>query len=240
MGWYTDAIESLWIQKAPGQTLVRATTGRSTPVQCYVSGRLLRWQYPDQGGVCFELPELAERESIALLGVEEGCQEQDFFTQAFPQAPAERIRAEIPRRLKDPPGSSIRISIGAPGSQVADRVAGQIPIHPNGRMPGGLGQSLQGAFGFDGTDSPGLSGAFGLGEWGFDARALTWSSEPLGPGTYPVRIEVIDADGNASAPQDSQVTLHSYAAGASEAQIQQYHRDTDTLELSWTPSEDLP
>ncbi len=240
MGWYEDAIQSLWIRRSPGQTLVQATSGRSSPVQCYVSGRLLEWQHPDQGGVCFELPELAERESVALLGVEDGCQEEDYFCQAFPQVPAERIHLQLPRRLKDPPGSTIRIKLGSAGSTIADRVVRSIPIHPNGKLPGGLGQSLRGAFGFDGTCAAGLSGAFGLGEMGLDARGLSWTSEPLGPGTYPVRVEVVDADGNPSAPQDFQITLRSYASAASAARIENYHGDTDTLELSWTPSEDLP
>jgi hypothetical protein len=240
VAWYEDAVESLWLDRQDGQCRVHGVTGMDCVVQCYVSGRLIHWKRARGGQVRFDLPCLSGRESVALLGVDGEDRQRDFFREAFESVPADRIEVTVARRMAHPPGSLLRIRVGNPGQSVADRVVSSRPVHPGGSLPGGFGQDQAGSFGFDATATPGMDGAFGLGEMGFDAETLTWTSQPLGPGTYPVRLEIVDADGNASSPQEYQITLAGYAAPAQSPRIVSYEAPTDTLSLSWNPSEDLP
>ena len=69
---------------------------------------------------------------------------------------------------------------------------------------------------------------------------LRWTSEPLPPGAYPVTVTVTDAAGNESAATTGTVELETFPRPARDLAVTGYDKDTDTLTLSFTPSEDLP
>ena len=62
----------------------------------------------------------------------------------------------------------------------------------------------------------------------------------MGPGTYPIRVVVADEHGNVSGASETDVTLNTYPRPAADVAVESYDSQTDTLELSWTPSEDIP
>ncbi len=80
---------------------------------------------------------------------------------------------------------------------------------------------------------------FGYGEFGFDCDMLQWRTEPLPPGTYPLKLTVVDAAGNESSPAERTIDLDTWARPASGPTVESYDSGTDTLELSFTASEDI-
>jgi hypothetical protein len=242
MTWHAQGIDAMWLDPADGEVVVHARADSSLSVQCYVSGQLVAWQRPLSGSVRIVLPAVADREPIALLGVDPADQAEDFYREAFGDFARDRVWVMVARRLQDAPGSRLRIRLGPRGAAEAEAqsIVHVEPIHPSGYLPGGLGQNLQGAFGFDGTAAAGFGSSMGLGELGFDADLIRWKSEPLAPGTWPVAMDVLDSRGNPSVAQQSQITIRSFAGACRGLEIDAYDPATDTLELSWTPSEDLP
>ena len=68
---------------------------------------------------------------------------------------------------------------------------------------------------------------------------LIWRSEPLAPGAYPVKVVAADRYGNESQAWEATIALQSYARPASGLAVSSYDKATDTLELSFTESEDV-
>jgi hypothetical protein len=240
MTWHADSIHAMWLDAKDAEVVVHARADPDLVVQCYVSGQLVAWQRPIAGRVRIVLPAVSDREAIALLGVDPADQATDFYPEAFGDIAQDRIRIAVARRLQDPPQSRLQIRLGPAGAAEAETVVHVEPVHPSGYLPGGLGQDLQGAFGFDGTAAAGFGSSMGLGELGFDADLIRWQSEPLPPGNWPIALEILDPRGNPSIARQSQITIRSFAAAPAGVNIDAYDPATDTLELSWTPSEDLP
>jgi hypothetical protein len=95
------------------------------------------------------------------------------------------------------------------------------------------------AWGFEPADAPGMAGAFGAGEFGWDARWLAWLSSPLPPGSYVVSVCLEDPAGRRGESLDVPICLPSSPRPARDLAVASYQPDTDRLELTWSPSPDL-
>jgi len=211
-------------------------------IQCYVSGALVAWSEPRQGSVEFVLGDALATDLVAVLAVEPADAEVSFWDEAFAShaAHANRIRVRTPQlSLAYMPGDVWKVYSGDASEQTADRLEHTQPLFPGGRGAGGYGIGYGDAYGFDASGARGYGCNFGRGEYGFDCDMLTWTSDPLPPGTYPIKVIVSDAHGNDSPPSETQVTLASYARPAAELTVNSYDPESDLLELSFTQSEDI-
>ena len=224
--------------------IVRATTAhRDKVIQCYVSGRLAAWQHPRHGTVEFVLADPVGEDVFFLLAVDQAEANTDYWSEAFPAAAGvgSRIVVETPQEIsRREPGHVWNVRVGDSGEQTASALVHRQEFYPGGRFSGGWGKNFGfGGWGWNGFDCAGWGGNWGRGEWGFDCHMLTWTSDPLPSGTYPVRVTVEDAHGNESIAYETTVTVTAYPRPASGLTVESYDKDTDTLTLSFTASEDL-
>jgi len=244
MSYTTDGIQYLGAFPYDLGLVVRAkTTHGDKVIQAYVSGRLVAWARPENDTVQFGLPDAGGTDFIFLLAVDADEAATDYFQEAFPAAAsyANRILVRTPQKICPyTPGDTWKVFRGGAGDASAT-----IPVHsqefyPGGMHAGGLGAEFgNGGFGYDGADAAGLGHNFGYGEFGFDCHMLSWVSQPLPPGAYPVRVLVEDARGNQSAAFQTNVTVQTYARPAGNLAVESYTASTDTLQLSFIPSEDI-
>ncbi|MHC4718666.1 MAG: hypothetical protein ACYS5V_16990 [Planctomycetota bacterium] len=225
-----------------GGLLLRARSAHSDKVvQCYLGRRLVDVQVAPAEAVEFRLAGVGATDSIRLLAVDLDAAGTDLFDAAFAHDHGNRIRVRTPRTIAPYlPGDTWRVCRGDAGDSEAHTQVRRQDVYPNGRYAGGFGFAFgAGGFGWDGADCAGFGRHFGRGEFGFDCDMLTWESPPLPPGAYPVEVTVVDAAGNESAPSAATVTLDACARPASSLAVQSYDPQTDTLVLTFTPSEDL-
>ena len=244
MTYETTGISILTIQPHDlGQILRAQTTHLDKVIQCYVSGRLVAWQRPRQGVVEFVLTEPVDEDLVALLAVDEQDGPTSLWEQAFgAQASySARILLRTPQHIDSyAPGDRWKAYRGEAGDNAADVLVHDQEFYPGGRRSGGWGKNWgYGGWGWSGYDCVGWGSNWGYGEWGFDCELLTWTSEALASGTYPVKITVEDAHGNESVAHETTVTIATYPRPASEAAVESLDKNTDTLVLSFTASEDL-
>jgi len=243
MSYETGGIINGRIDDFDGGVIVRATTVHTAKVvQCYVSGVLATRQSPRNGSVRFILPPLRPTDLIFLLAVDAEDSSRDYFLQAFPLAAerGNRILMRTPQVMSYLPGDRWRVYLGDSGQGQAGRLVHERAFYSAGRGCCGLGMSFGGGgFGFDAAGCAGLGRNFGHGEFGFDCEILSWTSPPLPPGTYPVKTVVADAHGNESTAFESAVTLRSPPRAARDLTVAGYASAADTLQLTWTASEDL-
>ena len=224
--------------------IVRAiTTHTDKVIQCYLSGRLIGWQRPSGGAVAFVVPEAGPEDVFLLLAVEEALADENFWSEAFPQAAARgnRLHVRIPQRMAFGADDVLKIYRGDAGDVEADRLVLEQDIYAAGRRAcgWGLGACGSGGYGWDGAEAAGWGYGCGLGEYGFDCRMLGWTSEALPPGEYPLKVLVTDACGNESTAFETTVTLDTYARPASGLSVSSYDKATDALALTWTESPDI-
>jgi len=225
-----------------GGLLIRAHSAHADKVvQCYVGRRLADAQPAPAESVTFLLSGVTATDSIRLLAVDVDQARANLFDAAFSSDHGNRMRVRTPRTIVPyGPGCTWRVRRGAAGAAQADTEAWRQDVYPNGHQAGGFGFGFgAGGFGWDGADSAGFGRCFGLGEFGFDCDLLEWLSEPLPPGTYPIEVTVLDAAGNESAGSATTIELDACARPASDLAVQAYDGPTDTLTLTFTPSEDL-
>lgn len=240
--FYTDGILYLGSEITGTGVFVRArTTHLDKVIQAYAVGQLLAWSLPRAGQVSFALPPLAG-EQVLLLAVDADEAERNYWPQAFtPLGGGNRPRVQTPQTIAPyGPLDLWKVYLGERGELEASRLVHRQPFYPSLQRAGGLGAQFgDGGFGWDGVGAAGLGFHFGRGEFGFDCEMLTWTSPPLPPGDYPLRVVVQDACGNDSAAWESTVTVHSFARPPADLAATSYDPQTDTLHLSFTPSPDL-
>lgn len=225
-----------------GRRLSVRTTHSDKIIQCYVSGALASWAAPSQGSVEFVLAESLPSDLVGLLAVDAADAQRNYWEQAFgdDSARANRIRVRTPQlSLAYMPGDVWRVYRGDAGEEQADRLEHVQPFFPGGRGAGGYGMGYGGSYGFDAAGARGYGSNFGRGEYGFDCDMLTWTSEPMPPGTYPIAVVVADRHGNDSPSWTQQVTLTSYARPASGLTVDSYDPSDGRLGFSFTESEDI-
>jgi len=225
-----------------GRRIVARTVHADKHLQCYVSGDLVAWARPAGGAVTFVIAEPAPTDVVLLAAVDEADAETNFWRELLAAAAAgNRICVSTPRTIAPyAPGAVWKVYLGEAGGAVADALVRQQPFHPGGRRSGGWGSDWgRGGWGFGGAASAGWGAYWGWGEWGFDCDALQWTSEPLPPGDYPLRVVVEDAQGNESEAWESTAVLHTYPRPASEPAVDSYDPQTDTLVIAFTGSEDI-
>lgn len=225
-----------------GRTLRATTSHTDKIIQCYVSGRLVAWQRPRGGAVEFVLAEPAAEDIVFLLGVDASEAEVDYWSQAFPEDPARgnRVLIETPQTLVPyAPGDRWQVYFGQAGQAEATALVCDRDFYVGGRNSGGWGKGWgRGGWGFGGLDCAGWGSTWGLGEYGFDCEMLSWRSEPLACGAYPVKVVVADALGNESSAYATTVTLDTYPRPASRLRVTSYDRAGDTLTLAFVASPD--
>ena len=225
-----------------GRRLSIRTTHVDKVIQCYVSGALAAWAAPSQGSVEFVLTESLATELVLLLAVDVSEAERNYWDQACPLDPAcaNRIRVQTPQlSLAYMPGDVWKVYRGDAGQSQADRLEHVQPFFPGGRRVGGYGIGYGDAYGFDASGARGYGANFGRGEYGFDCDMLTWASEPMPPGVYPIAVVVADRHGNDSPSWTSAVSLTSYARPAADLTVDSYDPSDGRLGLSFTESEDI-
>lgn len=243
MGYTTNGLCLMGATPHDGGVVVRAACdvgGRV--VQLYVSGRLAGWAVPRAGVVEFELPVLHAADVLFLLAVDADEALVDWFAEAFPAGSdhGNRVAVRMPRRITGYlPGDRWRIYVGDAGDDQADVLVHEAEVYPQGAGACGYGSVWGGSYGFDGSDAAGFGHTFGQGEYGFDCDQLQWTSDPLGPGEYPVRVTVVSAEGAVSSEQSQTVTVRTYPRPATGLAVTSYDAQTDTLALNWTASPDV-
>jgi len=243
MSYTTDGITV--VSQAPYDLgrIIRATTSHTGKhIQCYLSGRLVASQRPNGGAVTFFLAEPTDEDLVMLLAVDDADAHVNYWNDAFAETDerGNRIVVETPQTiLTGQPGDRWQVTIGQAGDAEATILACDKEFHPGGYRSGGWGRHWgKGGWGFSALDCAGWGNSWGIGEYGFDCEMLSWRSEPTGPGTYPVKVVVVDASGNESSEYASTITLDTYPRPASEASVTSYDPASDTLTLTFEPSPD--
>ena len=243
MSYYTTGIQVIDDQAYHGGRLLRvSTTQTDKTIQCYVSGSLLGWRVPQQGTVEFFLADLRETDIVFLLAVDNADAKTNFWDDAFPIAVAHgnRVRVQTPQlSLAYLPDDVWKVYLGNAGSSSADTLKHKQQFFPGGRRCCGYGLGYSGGYGFDGSNAKGYGFNYGRGEYGFDCEMLQWLSEPLTPGTYPLRVVVESSCGNESTAYETTVELDTFARPATDLAISSYDKDTDQLVLTFTGSLDI-
>jgi len=243
MSYTTTGITVLAASVEGGRLLIRVANAHADKVlQCYVNGILAAAQSAPESVWTCELAPLAATDLVALLAVDPAEAACNFWGAAFDGTlAANRLRVRLPQTIVPyRPSGRWRVYRGEAGDGEAELEAYTAPVYPGGRRACGFGAHLGSAFGYDGAGAAGLGATFGVGEFGFDCDLLTWTSKPLPPGTYPIRVTVLDAAGNESAALETTVSLNTYARPARGLAVDSYVAATDTVVLTFTPSEDIP
>ena len=211
-------------------------------VQCYVSGELVAWQKPVEGVVEFVLAGPADEDVVFLLAVDEENAAANLWDEAFSVDPGRgnRIMVRSPQEtIGFGPEDRWRVYVGEAGEAEATVLAHDQEFFPGARRSCGWGKVWgQGGWGFSGEDCIGWGHNWGYGQWGFDCDMLTWVSDPLSSGSYPVKVVVEDAQGNESAASETQTTVATFPRPASQLAVSSYVKATDTLTLTFEPSPD--
>lgn len=244
MSYTTSGISILSSQSFDlGRVITVLTTFDDKYVQCYVSGRLVEWQYPSGGMVEFVLTEPREEDAVFLLAVDEEDAGTNFWAEAFGvvEGTGNRITVQTPQEIVPyGPYHKWKVYLGQVGAGLADLLVHQQDFYPAWRNSGGWGLHWgRGGWGWNGFDCAGWGNNWGVGEWGFDCLMLSWTSQPLTPGEYPIKVVVEDGAGNESIAAETTVDLLAWARPASAPTITSYNSTTDTLVLSFNESEDL-
>jgi hypothetical protein len=218
-----------------GRHLSIRTTHSDKVIQCYVSGELVSWTVPRQGGVEFVLSESLATDLVLLLAVDASEADENYWDQAFSVDSdlANRIRVQSPQlSLAYMPGDVWKV-------YVSGRLEHVQAFFPGGRGVGGYGIGYGGSYGFDASGARGYGVNFGSGEYGFDCDMLTWTSESMPPGEYSVAVIVSDRHGNDSVSRTGEVTLTSYARPSADLTVDSYDPTDGRLGFSFTESEDI-
>lgn len=244
MSYTTEGIEILDSRGYDLGRIIRAQSSHADKyVQCYLSGHLVAWQSPINGIVEFVLAEPAEEDTIFLLAVDAGEETVNYWTQAFENASggANRLTVQTPQLiLSYRLGDRWKVYSALAGQSSADVLVHEQDFYPGGRRSGGWGKNWgYGGWGLGGFDCVGWGSNWGLGEWGFDCDMLVWTSDPMGPGTYPVKVTVRDQVGNESDPYETTIALPAAPRPASELTVTSYDKAADTITLTFTESEDV-
>ncbi len=242
MSYTTSGISVLSYDGHDLGLIVRAACSHSNKcVQCYVSGRLVAWQEPIGDIVEFVLTEPADYELVQLLAVDPNEAGVNYWAEAFGElAGANRITVQTPQEMVPyAPADKWIIYLGRDDQAETAIQAHQQDFYPGRIYCGGWGWYWgKGGWGYNGYDCAGWGNTWGLGQWGFDCEMLTWTSEPLAPGDYFLKIVIADAFGNISPAQESTVALAAPPRPASSPLVTSYDDQSDTLTLGWTLSPD--
>lgn len=221
-----------------GQRWHVTTSYSDVVVQCYVGGVLAAAAEPHDGDCWFNLPELGAYEAVHFLAADAADAQTDYFSAAFPSAHSNRIRVRVPQTIGgNLPGDAVKVYLGGAGDESADALAFAGPLYPAGKNTG-FGMRFGDSFGFEGYNAPGFGSGFGH-NFGFGCAFVAYTSDPKGPGTYPVKVTITDAAGNVSAAQETTVALSGCPAPATALAVDSYDSGADELVLSWTASPDL-
>lgn len=244
MSYYTTGTSILRIDELDLGLIVTARTehtGVDKVVQCYLGGELVGWQQPEAGVVRFVLPQARSGDPISLLAIDAEEATTNHWPGAWSglAAHGNRIRLSLRRQMQYAPGDRWRVYLGGAGQTSASVKRYEGEVFPGGRGATGWGLGWgRGGWGYSACEGPGWGVNWGR-LWGFGVDYLVWTSEPLVRGTYPVRAAVVDARGNESVAWEVAVVVDTFARPARGLAVQSYDHQTDTLVLTFTPSEDL-
>jgi len=244
MGYTTSGITITGVDEFDGGCVIRArNTNSDKVVQCYLNGELYQWQPTPAEYVEFILPSLEAGEIWFLLAVDLGEETTDYWADAFGVSEdyGNRIEMAVPQVIAPyQPHDRIAFYRGDAGDGAAALKVHEQAFYPGGRRACGFGSFFgYDGFGWDGHDAVGWGYNWGVGEWGFDCEMILYETPPLPPGVYPYKVIITDPAGNDSSPTSGNITLSTYARPCSGLTVAAYNKGTDTLDLSWTASEDM-
>lgn len=210
-------------------------------LQCYMNGRLQAAQSSPASRWTVELPPLRGNDLVTVIAVDLTDAATNHWSAVHGGGTDTRIRVEVPATIAPHgPADRWRIRLGGANTDQADVVAHEAAIYPGGRRACGWGAAFgDSGLGWDGRDAVGCGQTWGRGELGFDCAMLTWESQPLSPGVYPVEVELIDPACNVSSPTRTLVTIEGRPRPARDLAVQSYDPVTDTLVLTFSASEDM-
>ena len=238
MAYYSDAVTQVSVDGSNRFAVMRAHCIYEC-VQLYIDGELAGSATPWDHWVEFALPPLSGREVIWALAVDAEDAETDYYDEAYPGAAANanRIRLYIIAYSTYDAEDKAKFYRGDAGDESADTLISEQALFPAGQGKGGWGQRWGRHWG---------RGPYGLGwghtwgrSWGYGAPRIEYTTEPLPPGTYAVKVVIVDMAGNESTAATDSVAVASYAAAATDLTIDSYTLGTDTLVLSLTASGDI-
>jgi len=244
MGYYTDEISVSRVDEIDLGLIVTARALHADrAVPCYVSGDLVAWQQPKEGVVRFVLQQAGPEDTILLLAVDRENSATDYWSEAFgtDDIHGNRVQVDLRLDLLDgyKPGDKWRVYRGNAGDSEAAVKLHEAEIFPGGRGACGWGYDWgNGGWGYSGSNAPGWGHHWGY-TWGFGIDYLRFVSQSLTRGTYPIKVEVEDEHGNTSTAYETTVVIDTYARPADDLAVSSYDKDTDTLVLAMTPSEDI-
>jgi len=242
MSYDADNITMALAEPFDGGLRVTYQTTQTDYLQLYCSGVLLDWQEITGGSVAFLVQDIRDTDILFPLGVDEANAETNYWSEAFPEANAHgnKIQFKVPQLMANGIGDVLMLYRGDAGDGSAGTKIYEGPLFPGNRRKGGYGFNYgYGGYGWDGDDAIGYGHNYGYGEYGFDCEMFTWETEPLPPGTYPVKVVIKDAAGNESTAYTTTVVVDTYARPASDLAVSSYVEATDTLTLAWTASPDI-
>jgi len=245
MAYYTTDITFVGTDETSGGLAihVRTATHQAKVLQLYVSGRLADAARPVDGTATFFLAVPRTTDMFFFLAVDLANANTDYFDDAFTTAAAygNRIKVRSPQLIAGYlPGDEWKVYLGAAGAASATTLKHTQRYYPGGLRCGGYGYEYgQYGYGWDGANAIGYGYHYGYGEYGYDCQMLEWTSDPLPPGTYPVKVQAVDQAGNASTAYETDVTLTTYARPATGLTVTSYVSGTNTLTLSYTESKDV-
>lgn len=233
MSYYTDGITVTRVEHSDeGLLLVVRSIHVGKALQCYVAGELYAVQWLEADTAEFTLPMYAGEQGVDLIAVDPEYADVDCFAEALPEreAAGNRIIVTLLREAGQKYNDKHRIYID-------DVKVYEGYIHPRAAEATGFGFAFGSGFGIDVGKAPGFgSGMFGR-CFGVDRGFIKWKSPPKHRGSYSVKTSVVDAIGNESTKSETVVTLNTYPREVTNLQIDSL--ESDTLTISYTPSEDL-
>ncbi|MCG3180557.1 MAG: hypothetical protein BIFFINMI_02919 [Phycisphaerae bacterium] len=228
-------------QVDPGAIVVawdRPTDAPDGAVQVYVNGQLAAVCDDPARREMVAPADSGDTLAVALIATDVASADGDHAGLLTPQQRGSRALLRWPRLAAAGSEASVEIFGNGGGGEIdfqtplSDR-----PIdwfaNSAGRWGFGLCSQGEGGFGYDAAQALGLGrGAFGIGEWGFDADWLSWLSEPLAAGEHRLAAVARDRLGNAVAdPPEAAVTIVEPPPRVAEMSISQ---DTGgRLSLAW-------
>ncbi len=243
MNWTTKGIDILGVYCAePGLVVTAGTTHDDRVIQAYVGGELADWQWPRRRQVRFHLPKPDPADGVLLLAVTPVDATRNYWQEARGGGDvSSRLSVALKRSILDAReiDEAWRVFLGPVGAGAAADLVHQAPVFPQGKGACGWGLDFgRGGWGYGGSGAPGW-GVEWAHVWAYGRDFLTFTTDTLTRGVWPMRVETEDAHGNASTAFETFAYIDTYPRGADDLAVAAFARGTDTLTLTFTPSEDL-
>jgi len=222
-----------------GRIVTVRTTHIDKVLQLYAGGELIEEREPVNGTATFTLLAVPDAAVLLVIAVDADSRGTNYWEEYFTGDDyADKFEVSMMAlNLTYSPGDVMIIYRGDAGDESAATEIHRRDVFADSSGIG-YGLSYGDSYGYDDGQAPGYGTCYGY-EYGIDAEQITFQSESLPRGTYPVKVVIEDSLGNESTAYETTIEVESYARPASSLAITSYTSGTDTVVLSFTPSEDI-